>query len=265
MTNTKSNAIIKPEVRVMKKIISRCPCCNERLHISVLECSGCGMELRNNFQLSKFDTLTDEQHTFLLAFLKNRGNLKTVQNELDISYPTAKKRLDELLVSLGMIEETGNENTEEIDMANLFADRSSTKASEIIKAKLLDNGGRVVVHTARGLPCEITAYFDGKSFTSDKLPIKPPYEYRVFDTIVDVLLANGGSARKGNGRNYKFGHPECDENTVVGAIAKNYMGKNPGDSVYDPVFVLAAVLEWAGIATNERGQLVLTQSYKSLL
>ena len=82
------------------------------------------MELRNNFQLSKFDTLTDEQHTFLLAFLKNRGNLKTVQNELDISYPTAKKRLDELLVSVGMIEETGNENTEEIDMANLFADRS---------------------------------------------------------------------------------------------------------------------------------------------
>ena len=83
--------------------------------------------------------------------------------------------------------------------------------------------------------------------------------------MVDVLLANGGRARKGNGRNYRLGHPECNENTVVGAIALNYAGKKLGDSVFDPVFVIAAVLEWAGIANNERGELVLTQSYKSML
>jgi len=53
----------------------------------------------------------------------------------------------------------------------------------------------------------------------------------------------------------------CDEHTVVGAVAKNYAGKKVGDSVFDPVFVLAAVLEWAGIAHNGRGELVLTQQY----
>jgi len=150
-------------------------------------------------------------------------------------------------------------------MKNLVADRSSVKASDIIKTRLLDHGGRIIVHTARGLPCEITAHSDGKSFVSKKLPAKPAYEYKVFDTIVDLLLANGGRARKGNGRNHKLGHPECNENTVVGAIALNYRGQKPGDSVYDPVFVLAAVLEWAGIASNERGELVLTQSYRSML
>ena len=103
-----------------------------------------------------------------------------------------------------------------------------------------------------------------QGFISKKLPVKPPYEYKVFDAIVDLLIANGGRARKGNGRNYKLGHPECDENTVVGAVAI-YTGKKPGESVYDPVFVLAAVLEWAGIASNERGELVLTQSYRSKL
>ena len=51
----------------------------------------------------------------------------------------------------------------------------------------------------------------------------------------------------------------------MGAIALNYAGKKLGDSVFDPVFVLAAVLEWAGIANNERGELVLTQSYRSML
>ena len=144
----------------------------------------------------------------------------------------------------------------EIDLSNLTADRSSTKASEIIKAKLIDNGGHVTVYTARGLPCEIYAANDGKSFTSDKLPIKPSYEYAVFDVITDLLRQQGGRARKGNGRNYKLGEPGCEENTVVGAVAK-YRGNLPGESVFDPVFVLAAVLEWARIAENGRGELIL--------
>ena len=249
----------------MNNIITQCPCCGEKLHISALQCSACGVEIKNEFEPSKFDTLGKEQRTFLLSFLKNRGNMKEVQNELEISYPTAKKRLNDLLESLDIVKPSENDVQERLDMSNLIADSNSVKASEIIKAKLIENGGRVIVHTARGLPCEIIAHSDGKSFVSKKLPIKPPYEYKVFDIVVDVLLENGGRARKGSGRNYKLGHPECNEKTVVGAIAYNYRGQKQGESVYDPVFVLAAVLEWAGIASNERGELVLTQSYRSML
>ena len=247
----------------MAKMISKCPGCNGTLHITTLQCPDCGMELKNDFEMSVFDTLSGEENAFLMAFLRHRGNLKNVQSELEISYPTAKKKLNELLVRLGLAEPE-QEEIEMPNISNLTAVRNSTKASEIIKAKLLDNGGRVIVHTARGLPCEIIAAPDGKSFVSKKLPVKPPYEYKVFDAIVDLLIANGGRARKGNGRNYKLGHPECDENTVVGIVAI-YDGKKLGESVYDPVFVLAAVLEWAGIASNERGELVLTQSYRSKL
>lgn len=247
----------------MARLISKCPGCGDTLRIATLQCPDCGMELKNDFELSVFDTLSGEEYAFLMAFLRQRGNLKNVQSELDISYPTAKKKLDELLVRLGL-EERDEEEILMPDITNLTADRNSTKASEIIKAKLLENGGRVIVHTARGLPCEIIAAPDGKSFISNKLPIKPPYEYRVFDDIVDLLVTNGGHARKGNGRNYKFGQPECDETTVVGTVAI-YAGKKFGKSVYDPVFILAAVLEWAGIAHNERGELVLTQAYRRLL
>ena len=150
-------------------------------------------------------------------------------------------------------------------MAKWEIDEGSKKASEIIRAKLKACGGSAVVRTARGLPCEIVASPDGRSFTSDKLPIKPPYQYEVFDIIVDLLLENHGRARKGNGRSYRLGAPDCDESTVVGAIAYRYAGKKTGDSVFDPVFVLAAVLEWAEIAHNERGELVLTASYRSKL
>lgn len=41
--------------------------------------------------------------------------------------------------------------------------------------------------------------------------------------------------------------------------------KKTGTSVFDPVFALAAILEWAGIANNERGELVLTASYQEIL
>lgn len=265
MTNRKLYAILVSEVIDVSKLISKCPCCSGTLNIASLQCPDCGVELRNTFELSPFDQLDHENMRFLLSFLTHRGNLKNLQEEMDISYPTAKKRLEELLVALGLSQaEKDNTDLEVVDMRNIFANRKSTRASEIIKAKLMDNGGHVTVHTARGLPCEVWMNADGTSFTSDKLPIKPPYEYQVFDVIVNLLVSQGGCARKGNGRNYKLGESNCDKTTVVGAVALS-RGYTVGNSVFDPVFVLAAILEWAGIANNERGELVLTQQYRSLL
>lgn len=249
----------------MDKMISKCPCCSGTLNITSLQCPDCGVELRNTFELSAFDRLDREQMDFLLSFLKYRGSLKSLQEEIGISYPTAKKRLDELLTALEIGQEEDTIVQQEVlDMSSISVNRNSNRASEIIKAKLMDNGGRVTVYTARGLPCEVWMNADGRSFTSDKLPIKPPYEYRVFDVIVDLLVSQGGRARKGNGRNYKLGENNCDKTTVVGAVALD-RGNRIGDSVFDPVFVFAAILEWAGIAHNERGELVLTRQYRSML
>ena len=248
------------------KAISACPACQSKLHISTLACPDCGMELKNTFDLSPFDMLDDEKSTFLLSFLRNRGNLKNVQTQMQMSYPTAKRKLDEILIALDLFEEDANlTEREEIDMCNWFTDRTSTKASEIIKTKLKDAGGRVIVYTVRGLPCEICAAADGISFESDKLPVKPPYRFDIFDTVVELLKSQNGRAKKGNGRSYRLGEENCDDTTVVGYIAKHYAHKQNGESVYDPVFVLAAVLEWAGIAKNERGELVLTASYREKL
>ena len=251
----------------MNTLLSKCPSCHGSLYISSLRCPDCGMELNNTFELSSFDELSSEQYSFLLSFLRCRGNLKGLQKELQISYPTAKKKLDDLLITLGLMEksEESIQMREEVDMSNWATDGNSAKASEIIKHKLKESGGKAIVYTINGLPCEICAAADGISFLSDKLPIRPPYRFDVFDQIVDLLLANNGRARKGNGRSYKLGEPECDETTVVGYIAKYYAKKEYGESVFDPVFVLAAVLDWAGIANNERGEIVLTASYKAKL
>ena len=149
-------------------------------------------------------------------------------------------------------------------MSDWSVPANSIKASDIIKQMLIDHDGRAIVHTARGLPCEIRVSPDGISFLCDKLP-NPPFRYEVFDVIVDLLISRGGHAKKGNGRNSKLGESACDKTTIVGALGYNYFHKKTGDSVFDPVFVLAAVLEWAGIVRNERGELILTASYQDKL
>ena len=244
----------------MAKMISYCPVCSTKLNISTLTCKGCGMELKNDFELSAFDSLNPEQYTFLITFLKHRGNLNAVQKELNVSYPTAKKQLDNLLVSLNLLDDTADsaESQEVIDMSTWTIPENSNKASDIIKQKLMENGGKATVYTVNGGSHEIRAASDGLSFISNKVNIKPPWQYKVFDIIVDLLVSQGGTAEKGNGRNYKLGEGKCTEKTVVGAIGYHYSGKSFGDSVYDPVFFLAAILEWAGI----RGELTLNDSYR---
>lgn len=244
----------------MNRLVSKCPACHGCLQVTTLQCPDCGMELKNTFEIGAFDRLDTGKYEFLITFLKNRGNMKGVQSDLNISYPAAKKKLDELLEALNMSDVPQVEEEKEVDISRLVVDYSSSEASEIIKAKLKECGGHATVYTARGLPCEIYAEADGKTFTSDKLPVKPPYDYGVFDVIVDLMSKQGGKAKKGNGRNYKLGEAGCEETTVVGAIAKS-RGYGVGESVYDPVFVMAAILEWAGIAKNGRGELVLNPEY----
>ena len=93
------------------------------------------MELKNTFDLSPFDLLDNEQFEFLITFLKNRGNLKEVQSEMQISYPTAKKKLDELLAALNLSSTTENIIPKEIDVSRMNVDYTSKSASEMIKAR----------------------------------------------------------------------------------------------------------------------------------
>lgn len=241
------------------KLLSKCPACNGALQIRMLQCPDCGLELKNDFELNPFDRLNEEQAAFLLCFLRCRGNLSQLQDELQLSYPAAKKRLSDLLVSLELApDEQDNYDMEEIDVNNWITDPHSTKASEIIKAKLKEAGGRASVRTFDGLEREISATQDAEQLLCPQLA---PYSFEVFDAIVNLLLKSPGyRAKKGYPRNARLGEPKCGENTVAGAILI-YLGKKPGESGPDPLFILAAILEWAGIAHNGRGYLELTAEY----
>jgi hypothetical protein len=71
------------------------------------------------------------------------------------------------------------------------------------------------------------------------------------------LKNNGGEAPKGLGRSDRVGYGKCGPETVMYQIATQYYDKEIGESTFDPLFVLAAMLEWAGIAENGWGYLRL--------
>ena len=48
---------------------------------------------------------------------------------------------------------------------------------------------------------------------------------------------------------------------MVAYVARNYPTPPCEGPVFDPVFVLSAVLDWAGICKNMRGKLALTPEY----
>lgn len=238
--------------------LSCCPVCGEKLRVIRLGCPECGCELPADRPLNAYDYLTAEAAEFMRVFLRCRGNLKEVQSALNISYPTARKRLEDLLAELGFSDEV---EEEKVMMNKLtLVNTDSVKASDIIRNKLYAAGGKAAIRLLGGKDCILKAGHDDNTFDCDKLPFE--YEYAIFDVAVDFLLEMPAHrAPKGNGRNYKLGLGNCGYDTVVGALGKNFYHKNKGDSVYDPVFALAAVLDWAGIAHNGRGYLELTPDY----
>uniref|UniRef100_A0A7C4U4F9 DUF2089 domain-containing protein n=1 Tax=Caldisericum exile TaxID=693075 RepID=A0A7C4U4F9_9BACT len=90
-----------------KKIVGVCPICGSPLTITELKCNNCGTTIQGSFEFDRFMLLDDEDREFLIEFLKSKGNIKELQARLDISYPTAKARLDKLLKNLNLYEEGG--------------------------------------------------------------------------------------------------------------------------------------------------------------
>ena len=239
----------------MKKFeAGRCPLCSAKLRINRLSCPQCKAEYPVDEELSPFDYLTAEQKEFLIVFLKCKGNIKAVEGELGISYPTVNKRYEESMIALGLKEEMQIKE-EEINMSFFNKmNRDSNKASDVIRNKLYENRGVAVIGLKNGDACRVSIVGDGSSFVSNKLSPQA-IDFCVFDIIVDFLKKSGGKAPKGLGRGKedKVGSGKCGKETIMYQIATQYYGKVEGESTFDPVFVLAAMLEWAGIAENGRG------------
>jgi hypothetical protein len=85
-----------------REVISTCPVCESRLQVTRLHCNTCGTTIEGEFNVGRFSRLGREQMALLESFLRSRGNLRELERELGLSYPTVKGRVEALLRTLGL-------------------------------------------------------------------------------------------------------------------------------------------------------------------
>lgn len=122
----------------MKKhtIPGECPVCGGEVVIDSISCTECDMKMTGTFYISGFSKLSIKQLDFVKAFIKCKGNIKEMEKELGISYPTVKSRLDEVANALGLAVESEPEkgNADILDSIDK-GELSIEEAINIIKNK----------------------------------------------------------------------------------------------------------------------------------
>jgi hypothetical protein len=86
---------------VAHDVIATCPVCAHELAVTRLRCGECGTTIEGEFGVGRFGRLTRDQTQVLESFLRSRGNLRDMERELGISYPTVRARVEALVRALG--------------------------------------------------------------------------------------------------------------------------------------------------------------------
>lgn len=92
------------------KLLGKCPVCQHKMDVIRLHCPECDTSVEGKFDSCKFCQMNAEQKAFVEVFLKARGNIKEVERELGISYPTVRSRLDSVIEALGYKPEPADDN-----------------------------------------------------------------------------------------------------------------------------------------------------------
>ena len=112
-------------------VISTCPVCSSELAVTRLHCRSCGTTLEGDFSVGRFGRLNREQLALLESFLRSRGNLREMERELGISYPTVRSRVEALVNALGFGPRADGDEADEAPAASAAGERSR---EEILQA-----------------------------------------------------------------------------------------------------------------------------------
>jgi hypothetical protein len=86
---------------MLHPLITKDPVTGGELIVTRLECPASGVVIEGPFSLGWIARLTPEQLAFVGLLVKQRGNLQKVAAELNVSYNTARNRMDDIAAALG--------------------------------------------------------------------------------------------------------------------------------------------------------------------
>lgn len=123
-------------------VISTCPVCSGELAVTRLHCRSCGTTLEGEFTVGRFGRLTREQLILLESFLRSRGNLRDMERELSISYPTVRSRVEALVRALGFGPRADSDEAAADEAAAAAAATAGTPDLTAARQEILERLGR---------------------------------------------------------------------------------------------------------------------------
>lgn len=103
---------------IMNPMLSKCPVCGGDLVVTRLHCPACETGIEGSFEpggsrlqevftpeqlkpLLPFSHLSAEQLQFVLTFVRCEGRFNRMEEEMGLSYPTLRNRLNEIIRAMG--------------------------------------------------------------------------------------------------------------------------------------------------------------------
>jgi hypothetical protein len=121
----------------MYPVPTECPICHDDLLVTHLTCRNCGTGLEGRFAMGRLFQLSPEQIHFVEVFIRCEGKINRVQDDLGLSYPTVRSRLDEVIRALGYEvgeqEESGDVQRQEVLERLARKEISSEEAFRILQ------------------------------------------------------------------------------------------------------------------------------------
>ena len=89
----------------MNPLPTKCPICGGGITVTRLHCDECDITIEGRFspntQTGPLAQLTPEQLQFVITFVKCEGKLNRMEGELNLSYPTLRSRLQDVVRAMG--------------------------------------------------------------------------------------------------------------------------------------------------------------------
>lgn len=76
---------------------AKCPECGRTMTPVACRCDDCGIRMEGEFSVSILAQLPPEDQALVIAFVRSFGSIKKIQELLEVSYPTARARIAEVI------------------------------------------------------------------------------------------------------------------------------------------------------------------------
>ncbi len=111
----------------------QCLNCASTLAVTGLRCQSCKLSYQGDFSLPRLARLTPAQQHLAEQLILAAGNLKQVATTLEVSYPTLRKRLDELVAALAALRSADDARAADFLEAVEAGDMMPEAAARLIK------------------------------------------------------------------------------------------------------------------------------------